>query len=607
MHRERITNGTDAAVEPQGALVGAARCVDAPEPDLEDARALDMDASRRGSAAPRTRRTCVRGERRDLPRRRRRRRPRRPCERGRLETLERCGVMRSAAERELPGLTRVVRLVAGLEEARLLGEQLDRGGLARRDRDLTLEVPQHRHELRARMKATARMECAGPRSASTLSAASAAPLTRASSASVSWTIASSRCARESPTESSPDSRRVARALSSSMRAAPFVGRVRADRDGRRFRAPPSLPRGAAWCVPTHRVRAAAVPSAECRARRAASARAHGSREAADGASRPCPRCDRGRAAAAEECWPLRGRGGGRGGRAGNGRGRRNGRRSDRAGQGRRTGTSCGGARSRARRVIGDQIAGAEIVRGGDGGAKAWRSPSPPARVSRSCSAVGLSLAASLRLSRWSSIDQFSPVIARSLSTDCRPPPSSNSMSMSSSSARGRPRRRSLGVLRADLLDARRHGLDLFEVDRDEELRMPDDGLSSATRSGSEASLPVGFGARPSPSMAPIAHTIRPTAGRVDAVRLAAPCRRSDPTTRTRPGNGCAAARSSCPTPVKSPPAIRAVGLLGAGVALVGVGRRASRGSPWPLAQSYHQRDRAARAADEARPCDRPAS
>ena len=52
------------------------------------------------------------------------------------------------------------------------------------------------------------------------------------------------------------------------------------------------------------------------------------------------------------------------------------------------------------------------------------------RFSVSFSVGLLSFAASLRLSRWESIDQFSPVIARSLSTEPRSAASSSSMSMS---------------------------------------------------------------------------------------------------------------------------------------------------------------------------------
>ena len=62
--------------------------------------------------------------------------------------------------------------------------------------------------------------------------------------------------------------------------------------------------------------------------------------------------------------------------------------------------------------------------------------------------TSLSFAASLRVSRWASIDQFSPVIARSLSTEPRSP-SSNSMSMPS-------------VTSSTLAG---HRLDVLEIDR----------------------------------------------------------------------------------------------------------------------------------------------
>ena len=153
VHREGVAGRTDARVEAERSLVGAARGVDAAEPDLEDPRALDVQPARevrlgreRVGHAPEVRDEILPGVIIGAVREG-------ASDEIGLEPLERRGVMRSAAERELPGLTRVVRAVSGLEEARLLGEELDGRGLARRDGNLALEVAQHRHELGARVQA----------------------------------------------------------------------------------------------------------------------------------------------------------------------------------------------------------------------------------------------------------------------------------------------------------------------------------------------------------------------------------------------------------------------------------------------------------------------
>ena len=153
MNASRI--GPTLAVETQRALVGAACRVDPPEAQLEDPCALDVQPA--GEVRLRGERIGHAPEVRDEIF---------PgvvvgafgegaTDQVGLEPLQRSGVMRRATERELPRLAGVVRAVAGLEEARLLGEQLDGRRFARGDRELALEVTQHRNELRARVEAPA--------------------------------------------------------------------------------------------------------------------------------------------------------------------------------------------------------------------------------------------------------------------------------------------------------------------------------------------------------------------------------------------------------------------------------------------------------------------
>jgi hypothetical protein len=162
--RERIANGSNVAVEPQRALERATRGIDTTKTQLEDARALDVDpcsevwlrgirvghaSEMRDEVLP----TIFVGGRNafalvraffdeDAAR-----------EIG-LEAFERRGMMRGAPEHELPRFAGIVLSISSDEQTCALDEQLDRGSFTRRDGDLSLEVTQHRDELRSMMEAT---------------------------------------------------------------------------------------------------------------------------------------------------------------------------------------------------------------------------------------------------------------------------------------------------------------------------------------------------------------------------------------------------------------------------------------------------------------------
>jgi hypothetical protein len=162
MKRERIAHRADVSIEAQRSFERATRSIDAPEAQLEDACTLHMNP--RGEVWLRRVRIGHPTEVRDqvfptifvggrnafalvgafLDEH--------AARKIGFEAFERRRMMRRTSEHELPRFARIVLSIAGDEQTRTFDEQLDGRCFTRRDRDLALEMTEHRHELRSMME-----------------------------------------------------------------------------------------------------------------------------------------------------------------------------------------------------------------------------------------------------------------------------------------------------------------------------------------------------------------------------------------------------------------------------------------------------------------------